>query len=801
MEKIPAKFNHSNQHDYICKHTYFIFGYQIWVILINKVNSSEIFAKKKQENINKENCENPKIKRKILFVLHEGSGGTPKTVLDLANNIYNHFECYLLTSNGILMKLSIFDGDKFNQIEHYELKAKWLVEGCYSEEFSNAYLKFLTRYSFDIVHIHHLIFHSFDLPKLCFELEIPVILSIHDLYFICPAYTLLDGDYKYCGGECTNSNSDKNCFMPMGGITNIGNMKIFVDEWRNSVFQMFSYIDYFISPSEFIKDIILKNYELPEDKISIIEHGIDYNEANQNLFEIPNIDKPTKILFLGNLYLQKGVPAIKKLYEIDKDKKLEFHFLGFAPDELSKIGINHGPYDNKDLNKHIEKIKPSFIGIFTLTGESYCYTLSESWSFGIPVLASDLGALKERVLKNGGGWLIDINDMEKSYNKIISIIDNEDEYKSKQNVIKDIPLNSTKIMSHDYLEIYKALIKENEEENMLVFTSICMNYLPKALVLGDSLKKHNPNIRFFVILVEKEIPECWPDIANDIIDEVILAKDLGFDDFNKFIFKHSLVEASTSIKGQALCYLLENESDKVVYIDPDIKIYNSLDELSNLLNHNDIILTPHLTIPETKEEDIIHNEICALQHGIYNLGFLAVRNSEEGLKFARWWRDRLSLFCYDDIPQGIFTDQRWIDFAPAYFNVHILKNPGYNMAPWNLSTRKLEFKNNKLLVNEEFELIFFHFSGLDSGANEIVFNRYVPDKKDVIYILRDEYIGQMDFYGQEELGKSPWSYDYYLSGEKINQNTRILYRNNKLDHSIDKDPFSLNDEKIKKLLE
>lgn len=123
------------------------------------------------------------------------------------------------------------------------------------------------------------------------------------------------------------------------------------------------------------------------------------------------------------------------------------------------------------------------------------------------------------------------------------------------------------------------------------------------------------------------------------------------------------------------------------------------------------------------------------------------------------------------------------------------------MAPWNLSTRKLEFKNNKLLVNEEFELIFFHFSGLDSGANEIVFNRYVPNKKDVIHILRDEYIGQMDFYGQEELGKSPWSYDYYLSGEKINQNTRILYRNNKLDHSIDKDPFSLNDEKIKKLLE
>ena len=123
------------------------------------------------------------------------------------------------------------------------------------------------------------------------------------------------------------------------------------------------------------------------------------------------------------------------------------------------------------------------------------------------------------------------------------------------------------------------------------------------------------------------------------------------------------------------------------------------------------------------------------------------------------------------------------------------------MAPWNLSTRKLEFKNNKLLVNGEFELIFFHFSGFDSGANEMVFSRYVPNRKEDIYTLRYEYIGLMNFYGQEELGKSPWSYDYYLSGEKIDQNTRILYRNNKLDHSIDKDPFSLSVIEIKKFLE
>jgi len=333
---------------------------------------------------------------------------------------------------------------------------------------------------------------------------------------------------------------------------------------------------------------------------------------------------------------------------------------------------------------------------------------------------------------------------------------------------------------------------------MLVYTSICMNYLPKALILGNSLKKHNDNVKFVVILVEREIPNDWPDIANDIIDEVILAKDLGFIDFDKFIFKHSIVEASTSIKGQALCYLLENKDDKVVYIDPDIKIYKSLDELSNILDDEDIVLTPHLTMPETEEQDIIHNELSAMRHGIYNLGFLAVKKSKEGCKFAKWWRDRLSLFCYDDIPRGIFTDQRWVDLAPAYFNVYILKNPGYNMAPWNLSTRKVEFQDGNLIVNDKYELVFFHYSGFDSGANEKVFDRYVQDKGDYIYTLRDEYVHEMNLFGQEELGKHSWSYNYYLNGAEINRNTRIIYRDNNLEHNITKNPFELSDKKIKK---
>lgn len=335
---------------------------------------------------------------------------------------------------------------------------------------------------------------------------------------------------------------------------------------------------------------------------------------------------------------------------------------------------------------------------------------------------------------------------------------------------------------------------------MLVFTSICMNYLPKALTLGKSIKNTNKNVKFFIILLEREIPKEWPKEANKIVDKVILAKDLGFEDFDKFIFKHSIVEASTSVKGQALVHLLQNYDDKVLYIDPDIKIYSSLKELSDILDKHSIVLTPHLTIPEKNEIDINNNELCALQHGVYNLGFVGVKNDEEGMKFANWWNNRLSLYCYDDIPRGIFTDQRWCDLAPAYFDVYIMKNPGYNMAPWNLSTRKISYKNNKILVNEKYELVFFHYSGFDSGANQTVFDYYVPDKKNYIYKLRNEYIKEMNEYGQQEIGNYQWTYDRYFNGQKIDRNIRIEYRNKKFYDTIDTNPFSLSNEHLDYLL-
>ena len=92
-----------------------------------------------------------------------------------------------------------------------------------------------------------------------------------------------------------------------------------------------------------------------------------------------------------------------------------------------------------------------------------------------------------------------------------------------------------------------------------------------------------------------------------------------------------------------------------------------------------IVLAPHLLRPGN-----IDMEISSLAHGAYNLGFLAVSRAENSARFLQWWAERLFLYCYDDKSRGIFTDQKWIDLVPSFFDCHILKHHGYDFATWSL---------------------------------------------------------------------------------------------------------------------
>ena len=305
---------------------------------------------------------------------------------------------------------------------------------------------------------------------------------------------------------------------------------------------------------------------------------------------------------------------------------------------------------------------------------------------------------------------------------------------------------------------------------MIIFTSICNNYLHKARCLAESVKKNIPDATFVVCLTESE-KNALSDY--EYFDRVILAKDAFDGSFEHFIFKHAIVEASTSVKGAFFQYLYKiyPEESKFVYLDPDIYVYSDFTELRKLLDTKPIVVCPHLL-----KQGNVQMEISSMAHGVYNLGFLAVNASDEAKRFIDWWAARLDKYCYDDISHGIFTDQKWIDLAPCFFDVYILKHHGYDYATWSIMDSVVEQTDEGYTVNGD-PLRFIHFSGYGEGI-EYCIRTWLPEGEHLFKTLYSKYCVLHEANDSDGVSKTKWSYSDFYSGESIENKTRIVYREN-----------------------
>ena len=308
-----------------------------------------------------------------------------------------------------------------------------------------------------------------------------------------------------------------------------------------------------------------------------------------------------------------------------------------------------------------------------------------------------------------------------------------------------------------------------------VFTSITSNYLPKARVLAESVHKVAPQVQFHLVLSDT-LP-VGIELATEPFDNIIYAEQLVTDNFFQWAFGHSVVELCTAVKGVAVEFIFEQYgAEQVFYFDPDMVVFDRLDELSARLAQQSIVLTPHLTDPDQTDIGIMDNEMSCLLHGVFNLGFLGVNNVPEGRRFSGWWAQRLLSYCHDDLPRGLFTDQKWVDLAPCFFDdVAILRSPAFNVATWNIANRKATGSLEEgILINDE-PLGFYHFSGFDSGDQITMLERYGTDSP-ILHELRAWYIAECERNGQSSLGKLPCKYSTFSNGDTIANEHRLLYR-------------------------
>lgn len=323
-----------------------------------------------------------------------------------------------------------------------------------------------------------------------------------------------------------------------------------------------------------------------------------------------------------------------------------------------------------------------------------------------------------------------------------------------------------------------------------VLTICSRNYLGQALTLRESVIRHGSNYDFYLFLADEsgDISQEWIiPLDNDIVPE-----------WRTMAFKYNVIEFNTCIKPFCIEYLFKKGYEQVLYIDPDIYLFDNLDSVVDKLQEYSIVLTPHRIKMMTGVDGFV-NDVAISQNGIFNLGFCAIKNDEIGNRIIRWWEKRLSQFCYNEAREGLAVDQKWMNFIPAYFpkDVYISHDPGLNLAIWNINEREVSFIDGKPYVNvkgseKKFSLKFFHFSGfspeipnrLDKRSPESDLKNF-PSLQSLVKEYYDSEMAN-DFFGYR---KYAYSFNYFSNGVKIYPLHRRIFRMKEEDWKKKGDPF------------
>ena len=315
----------------------------------------------------------------------------------------------------------------------------------------------------------------------------------------------------------------------------------------------------------------------------------------------------------------------------------------------------------------------------------------------------------------------------------------------------------------------------------LCFTSFSFSYLHRARVLFQSLRRYHPDWHLVALMTDEPPAGFAFDVADEPFDEVVWYNELGIDRVEGWLFKHDIVEICTAVKGPYLYKATKLDFDAVIYLDPDTCLFNPLTPLLELLETHDVVL-------ETDPIAIVDNEICPLWAGIYNLGFVAIRTTGEGARFAKWWSDRLEVYCHDDPAKGLFVDQRWCDHVPVFFDkVHILKDPGYNTASWNVNQRRITVDSSGNVQSNGGMLYFWHFTKL-GPLGDTMTRRYAKDQI-VVYELWRWYRQQVLQATSLGIPDRYWAFSRFADGTPIERSHRLLYRHRKDLQDAFPDPF------------
>jgi hypothetical protein len=324
-----------------------------------------------------------------------------------------------------------------------------------------------------------------------------------------------------------------------------------------------------------------------------------------------------------------------------------------------------------------------------------------------------------------------------------------------------------------------------------VFTIVSKNYLARAKTLGDSIKAIHTDLSFYIFLSDEL--EDKIDLVQETYP-IVEARSLGIPQWRNMAFYYGVLEFSCAIKPFCFQYLAQHyEYEKIIYFDPDIYVYGSLEPIMDTLTDNYMVLTPHVTDMGRTVQGATP-ETLFLFVGAYNLGFIALRICSKVSEFLNWWGERLVDRGFADLRDALHVDQKWMDLIPGLLGekVVISRDPGHNAAQWNMHERQLTCRAGAYYLNDR-PLVFFHHTSFDPHNPARLAHRqskFTLANRPEFTAVMEAYAAHLLSNGYDDCIKLPYAYARYDNGVNIFVFQRRIYRMIVQARSVQSNPFA-----------
>ncbi len=321
-------------------------------------------------------------------------------------------------------------------------------------------------------------------------------------------------------------------------------------------------------------------------------------------------------------------------------------------------------------------------------------------------------------------------------------------------------------------------------------TAAACNYLPQVRVLARSFTRHHPGRRLTVLITDRR--PAGVDFATEPYD-VLFPHDVGLPEH--WPMTHSCKELAAAAKPYLMLHALgEMSADEVIFLDPDMIVLGTMEDVDEAARQHSLTLRPHLLGPGARSDHLrAFVEDRVLQAGTYNGGLLAASASPEARRFLEWWAARHDDGCRYDLAAAQHFDQRWLELAPSLVaDIGHFDDPGLNVAFWSLPGSCVDDADGMLTIDGH-PIRLLHFTGFIAERPDVLVAYFEhllrPDDVPGLAAAYRRYADDLAREGRSIWRDAPYGFGYFDDGSPVPDVARVAYRDLAGDRDAMGDPF------------